>query len=145
MSRKPVDLYWFIAPVPLLLLAAFVLTWRSGTPNDLGIIDAFKMGKAPPEYVIAKIAFAGVFLLSAGVVGMFLTKGSSAGAVIGALVGVIASIFIAIGVTAYTDLEGPTGIDARHISLGMPVYVLGCIATLLLAIQVVKSTPSRED
>jgi hypothetical protein len=145
MSRKPVDLYWFIAPVPMLLLAALFFTWRHGTGGDIGIVDAFKMGANPPEYVVAKIAFGGAFLLTAGVVGMFLTKGTSAGAVLGALFGVLSAIFLAVGVTAYTDLQGPTGGDARHIWFGMPVYVLGCLASLLLAIQVVKSAPSRED
>jgi hypothetical protein len=145
MSRKPVDLYWFIAPVPLLLLAVLALAWRHGSPGDVGVIDAFKLGKAPPEYVVAKLAFAGAFVLAAGVLGMFLTKGSAAGVAISALVGVLSAIFLAVGVTAYTDLQGPTGADTRHLWFGMPIYVLGCVATLLLAIQVVRATPSRED
>jgi hypothetical protein len=145
MARKPVAIHWWIIPLPLLLLAAFV-SWRAGN-GSVGVIDAFKLGggKNPSEYIVAKVAFIGAFILCGGVAAMFATQKSMTGVSIGALVGVMSAIFIAVGCTAFTDLQGPTGVDGRHVSFGMPLYVAGCIATLLLAVQVVRAAPGRED
>lgn len=144
-ARKPVAIHWWILPLPLLLIAVFV-SWRAGN-GSIGVMDAFKLGggKNPSEYIVAKIAVVGAFLLTGGVVAMFLSHKSLAAASVGSLVGVMSAIFLAVGVTAFTDLQGPTGADGRHVSFGLPLYAAGCVCTLLLAIMVVRRAPSRDD
>jgi hypothetical protein len=140
MARKAVEIYWFVIPVPLILLSLF-LRWRYAGGAGPGLWDSFQAANKPAEFAVAKVALIGGFAMLAGVVALFLTKGTNLGAVVAALVGVCSAVFIAVGVTAYTDLQGPTGADPYHIWFGMPCYVLGAIATLLLAVQTMRSAP----
>jgi hypothetical protein len=140
MAQKPAPIYWYVIPIPLILLSLF-FRWRYAGGAGPGLFDAFQPAGKPPEFVVAKVAAIGAFVMLAGVVALFLTKGTNTGAMVAALVGVCAAVFIAVGVTAYTDLQGPTGEDKFHIWFGMPCYVLGAIGTILAAVATMRSAP----